>query len=62
MLALIVRGQKNSQIARELSLSVKTVEWHRSNLMRKLDTHGTADLVRFAIEHALLPGDQPQLP
>ena len=53
VLARIVRGETNAQIARGLNLSIKTVEWHRSNLMSKLDTHGVADLVRYAIEHGL---------
>jgi len=49
----IVRGETSSQIADSLSLSVKTVEWHRSNLMSKLNVHGVADLVRYALEHEL---------
>ena len=49
----IVRGETSSQIADSLSLSVKTVEWHRSNLMSKLNVHGVADLVRYALEHGL---------
>jgi DNA-binding NarL/FixJ family response regulator len=53
ILKCIARGQTNSQIAAMLSISVKTVEWHRSNLMSKLDVHGVADLVRYALEHGL---------
>lgn len=49
----IVAGKTNLQIAAELSISVKTVEWHRSNLMSKLDVHSVADLVRYALEHEL---------
>lgn len=49
----IVAGETNSQIAAALSLSVRTVEWHRSNLMGKLDVHSVADLVRYSIEHEL---------
>lgn len=58
VLALVVRGYTNTRIAADLGLSVKTVEWHRSNLMRKLGTHGVADLVRYAIEHDLVPKDE----
>lgn len=54
ILERIAAGDKNSKIARDLSLSVKTVEWHRSNLMAKLDVHSVADLVRYAVEHGLL--------
>lgn len=49
----IVEGETNAQIALALSISVKTVEWHRSNLMSKLDVHSVADLVRYALEHDL---------
>lgn len=50
----IVLGKTNTQIAIDLSLSVKTVEWHRANLMNKLDVHNVADLVRYALQHHLL--------
>jgi two-component system, NarL family, response regulator NreC len=49
----IVDGQTNAQIAVALSISIKTVEWHRANLMSKLDVHSVADLVRYAMEHEL---------
>ncbi len=49
----IVAGETNAQMASELSISVKTVEWHRSNLMTKLNVHSVADLVRYALEHEL---------
>ncbi len=53
----IVMGKTNTQIAATLCLSVKTVEWHRSNLMNKLDIHNIADLVRYALQHGLVKGD-----
>lgn len=53
VLAAIVRGETNGQIARNLNLSIKTVEWHRSNLVNKLGTSGVAELVRYALEHGL---------
>jgi DNA-binding NarL/FixJ family response regulator len=53
ILQYIVRGQTNAQIAEELFLSVKTVEWHRTNLMSKLDVHNVVQLVRYALEHGL---------
>jgi DNA-binding NarL/FixJ family response regulator len=49
----IVAGETNAQIANALSISVKTVEWHRANLMSKLNAHTVADLVRYAMEHNL---------
>ena len=50
----VVAGKTNSHVARELSLSIKTVEWHRSNLMAKLDVHSVAELVRYALTHDLV--------
>lgn len=49
----IVGGETNAEIAAALSISIKTVEWHRANLMSKLDTHSVADLVRYALQHGL---------
>lgn len=54
ILHAIVRGETNGQISRSLHISIKTVEWHRSNLMNKLGVHGVADLVRYAMEHGLV--------
>jgi len=54
ILERIVRGETNRQIAASLSLSIKTVEWHRSNLMSKLDAHNAAELVRIALERGLV--------
>jgi len=50
----IVQGETNPQIAASLSLSVKTVEWHRSNLMSKLNVHNAAELVRVALQCGLV--------
>ena len=54
ILTHIVEGKTNAQIAADLSISVKTVEWHRANLMGKLGVHSVADLVRYALEHELM--------
>jgi DNA-binding NarL/FixJ family response regulator len=45
----IAEGQTTKEIAADLGLGVKTVASHRVNLMRKLDIHETATLVRSAI-------------
>ncbi len=58
ILTQIVQGKTNAQIAEALFLSIKTVEWHRANLMSKLGIHNTADLVRYALQHKLVD-DQP---
>jgi two-component system response regulator NreC len=54
VLRLIARGYTNSQIAKELSISARTVEGHRANLMGKLDLHSRVELVEFAEHHHLL--------
>jgi DNA-binding NarL/FixJ family response regulator len=51
---LIAEGNSNKKIAQLLSISVKTVETHRSASMRKLDIHSTAELVRYAVRHRLI--------
>ncbi|MDB5811731.1 MAG: two component transcriptional regulator, LuxR family [Betaproteobacteria bacterium] len=54
VLKLVAEGRPNKNIAQYLSLSVKTVEKHRSNLMRKLDLHNASMLTAFAIEKGLV--------
>ena len=54
VLTRIAWGQSNKVVARALNLSVKTVEKHRANLMRKLALHNAADITRFALNHGLL--------
>ena len=54
VLKLVAEGRQNRRIAEYLSLSMKTVEKHRSNLMKKLDCHNAAMLTHFAMEHGLL--------
>lgn len=54
VLKLIAEGNKNKEIAEYLYLSLKTVEKHRSNLMKKLDLHNAAALTAFAIEKGLV--------
>ncbi|MDX2250522.1 MAG: response regulator transcription factor [Bacteroidia bacterium] len=54
ILTLIASGKTNAEIAEELFLSVKTVDTHRTNLMRKLDIHQVALLTSFAIKAGLI--------
>lgn len=53
VLQLIAEGRKTRQIANCLNLSIKTVETHRRNIMKKLDIHSTAELTKFAIREGL---------
>ncbi|MEW6732631.1 MAG: response regulator transcription factor [Acidobacteriota bacterium] len=54
VLRLIAEGLTNKGVAGELSISVKTAENHRKNLMNKLNLHNTASLVRYAIDNEVL--------
>jgi DNA-binding NarL/FixJ family response regulator len=49
-------GFQNKHIAQQLKLSIKTVEVHRANLMKKLRVHHTAPLLRLAVRHKLVKG------
>jgi DNA-binding CsgD family transcriptional regulator len=51
---LIAEGNSARKIATALGLSVKTVEAHRFNLMRKLDIHNKAQLVTYAIQKKIV--------
>ena len=48
----LANGESNKHIARELDLSVRTVETHRLNIKRKLGIEGQAELIKFAVQHA----------
>ena len=54
VLRLIVNGQRMKEIAASLNLSPRTVETIKYEMMRDLDVHSTAQLVRFAIERRLV--------
>jgi DNA-binding NarL/FixJ family response regulator len=54
VLKLVAEGHGNRHIAEFMNRSVKTVEKHRSNLMKKLDLHCVASLTTFAIESGLV--------
>ncbi len=54
VLKLIAEGYKNKEIADDLCISLKTVEKHRANLMKKLDLHNAAALTAYAIEQGLI--------
>jgi DNA-binding NarL/FixJ family response regulator len=54
VLQLIAEGYTNSEIAGILSISIKTVQSHRGNLMRKLDLHDRGDLIKYAIQKKII--------
>jgi len=51
ILKLVAEGYSTKECANILGVSVKTADSHRTRLMRKLDIHGTAGLVRYAVRH-----------
>lgn len=57
VLIRIARGDANKTIARELGLSPKTIEKHRSNLMRKLRLHNAAAITMYAIQNGFADED-----
>ena len=55
VLRLVAEGQTTPQIAKRLNLSVKTVETHRSEVMKRLGVHEVVSLVRYAVRVGLVP-------
>jgi DNA-binding NarL/FixJ family response regulator len=54
VIQLVAEGKTTKEIASTLSLSVKTAETHRTNLMRKLDLHSIADLTLYAVRNGIV--------
>jgi DNA-binding NarL/FixJ family response regulator len=54
IIQLIAEGKSNKQAASALSISVKTIEAHRANIMRKLHLRSLSDLVRYAIRNKIV--------
>lgn len=54
VLQLIAEGYTNKSIAEILSISVKTVQTHRTNLMAKLDLHDRGELIKYAIQKKII--------
>lgn len=54
ILQLIAEGHLHQKIADRLNISVRTVDTHRNNIMKKLDLHDTASLVTYAIKNGIV--------
>lgn len=54
VLQLIAEGYTNKEIAEILCISIKTVQSHRGNLMRKLDLHDRGELIKYAIQKKII--------
>jgi DNA-binding NarL/FixJ family response regulator len=57
VLQLVAEGRSNQEIAQELVVSVKTVEGHRTKIMRKLGAHDRTELVKYAIRMGMITPD-----
>ena len=55
--SLLIQGLRAKEVAARLDLSPKTVDTYRSGLMKKLDIHDLAGLVKFAVRASLLPAE-----
>jgi DNA-binding NarL/FixJ family response regulator len=53
ILVLLADGKTAKQIAQQLHISVKTVEFHKANITRKLGIHTTSDLIKFALAQGI---------
>lgn len=54
ILRLVAEGLTNREIGSQLDISARTVEVHRYNLMRRLQAHNVAQLIRGALQHRIL--------
>jgi len=57
ILQLTAEGKSSTEVGEILAISPRTVEVHRSKLMKKLTLHNMADLIRYAIKRGILPMD-----
>ena len=55
ILQLLAEGDTAKDVAAELKISPYTVDAHRSRILKKLQLRGSSDLVRFALEHGMIP-------
>jgi DNA-binding NarL/FixJ family response regulator len=51
---LLAEGMSSKEVASSLSISVKTAETHRANIMRKLQLHSVSELVRYAVRNQII--------
>ena len=57
VMRLLAEGLSSKEVAKKLFISPKTVENHRSNIMKKLDIHSAIELVRYAVKLGLIDVD-----
>jgi DNA-binding NarL/FixJ family response regulator len=59
ILQLVAEGFSAKEIAAQLTLSHRTIEFHKAKIMEVLDLHTTADLVKYAVAHGLVTASLP---
>lgn len=55
VLRAVARGSRNAEIAQDLGITTRTVEFHKQNIKGRLELETSADLIRYAYENNLLP-------
>lgn len=58
VLQLVAEGKTSAEAARQMHISIKTIETHRRNIVQKLGLHGTAELTKYAIREGLTSVEQ----
>ena len=58
ILTLLAEGRTSRQMAEQLGISMKTVEFHKANITHKLGVHTTPDLIKFALAHGITTLEQ----
>jgi DNA-binding NarL/FixJ family response regulator len=58
ILHLVAEGRTSGEIAEKMQISARTVETHRTNLMRKLNVRSKVELVRYALQHGIVLADE----
>ena len=59
VLQLVVESKSSVEISRILEISPKTIDTHRSRLMKKLDIRNIGDLIKFGLRHGFTPPEEP---
>lgn len=59
VLQLVAEGHTVKEIAAQLGISVRTVEFHKGRVMEQLDIHSTAELLKYALTHGLIIASSP---
>lgn len=62
VLQLVVEGKSSAEMSRLIGISPKTIDTHRSRLMKKLEIRNIGDLIKFGLRHGFTPPEEPGPP